>query len=62
MRKPNVFTTIVVSVVGLIIIPFSTFIVQPTVILILLPKILILLPLPRLSRLYSKTWRIPLYK
>ena len=31
MRKPNVFTTIVVSVVGLIIIPFSTFIVQPTV-------------------------------
>ena len=55
MRKPNVFTTIVVSVVGLIIIPFSTFIVQPTV-------ILILLPLPRLSRLYSKTWRIPLYK
>ena len=32
MRKPNVFTTIVVSVVGLIIIPFSTFIVQPTVI------------------------------
>ncbi len=31
MRKLNVFTTIVVSVVGLIIIPFSTFIVQPTV-------------------------------
>ena len=31
MRKPNVFTTIVVSVVGLIIIPFSTFIVQPTI-------------------------------
>jgi len=32
MRKLNVFTTIIVFVVGIIIIPLSTFIVQPTVI------------------------------
>ena len=32
MRKLNVFTTIIVFVVGIIIIPLGTFIVQPTVI------------------------------